>query len=805
MLKFNLREIYKALPRLTQANLIGMTEGAIPVASVVKPIAFNTLHAASHEGEFFYEFGKGVVDPKLIARVMMHYAASSTRVPSFQALVDEFLEYQYSVASNSTLWRNLVAFVTGSSNDRAVKPDSMGRMPAEAIRERLGDEAKKQGIVSSHADFFNLIVADYAISMLAQARLVLPGTPMVYRISRLVSFPDYGLYVDAVRAANLSRLLEGLATSDLGLVKKTMEKKEAVSPSFIAHQLASACIRAADRVRGSYNPDKVVEAVFYSLGTVWDPSTPAANVATASVQSSEGFSRLLVNATMFVAYQRRVATVGAFPAPSFSDMVIAREVIPLFLEAVERISPYAERTLAQAVGHLGMRSNTEVDGAKSHVAVYEAWNFSRSAVAFVPVRNNRNDLGRFLMEEVAVSDAMSSAMGPIAETFSVDGFVERHLTALATAVPGAYNVKANGTEMLLALPSVSAAPLTLGVTTEALLSSMRNAGPFEPAVDQLYAEGVEHVISDSEGMGSDTHRAAVARGEALINSYYVLMLARALLTGGMTRVGSVPVSNNANTESNVALYWELTTSSKVPFGPTGILGGRLETSEPVERVAYGTDEEPTLSVTPPALPLSAHDRALHVWNWHDSSSKVEYNDRFETTISNQKVIVQLNEIDILSLGYRRERLRFMVPMSARAIAEMWVTWYTETDKELQAMKAKTKDTAALAAIEGRQLSAGVLLVQRLRSVGRSPVGSNLARVINSRIVASLRKSAQIDSMKHVYTVPHQIRLEVYCGLILLELLGVLDPAEVSKLTASLSATNALATVMTMGLDDSNNN
>lgn len=57
MLKFNLREIYKALPRLTQANLIGMTEGAIPVASVVKPIAFNTLHAASHEGEFFYEFG----------------------------------------------------------------------------------------------------------------------------------------------------------------------------------------------------------------------------------------------------------------------------------------------------------------------------------------------------------------------------------------------------------------------------------------------------------------------------------------------------------------------------------------------------------------------------------------------------------------------------------------------------------------------------------------------------------------------------------------------------------------------------
>ncbi|AAG00446.1 P1 procapsid protein [Pseudomonas phage phi13] len=800
MLTFPLRKLHTAMPRLTQASLVGCLPGtSILTASATRPSSFNVVHMSSHEGEFFYSLGKGVIDPRLVSRVLMHYSMSSHRVSDFGALVTEFLQFHHAVSTNAIIWRNLVAFVVGQSNDRATSPERMGRMPAEAVRERLFDEIRNQGIASVHLEMFGALEADYAISMLSQIGLIVPGTPLTYRVSRMLPFPDYNAYVDAVRGATLTRVLESLATADLGLVKSQMQKKAAISPSFIANELAAAATRASDRARGSYNPIDVADSVFYLLGTVWDPSTPAELVAPSSIQASDGFSSLLSNLAMFAAYQRRVATNGSFIGSKYDELIMKKEIIPLFIEAVERISPYEARTLPTAVGHIGVRSVSEYDATKSHLAVYESWNFSRSATAFVPIKNSRTGFGRFLMEELSVSDALSSALGPIAETFSVDGFIERHLTALTAAVPGAYDVKADGTQVLLALPSVSAIPTPLGVTTSALMRAMRSAEEFVPDADSLAA--VRHAISDSEGMGSDTERAAVRRGEALLHSYYVMLLATAVQSGGMLSVGSITVEANPDGGNNVAIFWEMSTSSKIPLGPTGLLGGRLETSEPLERIAYGPDITPTLTVTPPALPLRDHERSLHVWNWADTSTKVKFEDTFTTTIANKKLAVRLDEVAILSLGYRRESLRFMIPASARAIAEMWVSWYTATDAELTALKKKTKDTAALAALDGRLLSSGVMLVQRLRAIGRSPVGQTMARLINSGLANELRNKGAIDAMKGLYVVPHQIRMEVWSGLVLLQLLGVISTQEAEDITSGIKGSNALATVMTMGLDE----
>lgn len=798
MINFPLREIHKAVPRLTQANLLRVAVGeALGVPVATKPSTFNDIHMSSHEGEFFYELGKGVVDGRLIARVLLHYASASAAVTDFGALVDEFLMFHHAVSSNATIWRNVVSFVVGQSNDRAQKPDNMGRMPAEAIRERLVLEIQAQQVATRHMELFGAVEADYVISMLSQVGLVVPGTPLVYRVSRLVPFPDYHAYVDAVRAAVLVRVLDALATADLGLVKSQMQKKVAISPSFIANELASSAMRASDRGRGTYNATDVTDAVFAALGTVWDPTTPEALVVPTSVQTAEGFARLLNNITMFAAYQKRVAEVGPFTLGKYDIYTLTREVIPLFVEAVTRISPYSARTLAEAVGHIGVQSVAEYDAAKSHMALYESWNFSRSGTAFVPVRNSRTGFGRFLMEETSVSDALSSALGPIADTFSVAGFVERHLSALSSAVPGAYDVKADGTQVLLALPSVSAVPTPLGVTTSALLAALRKPGVFAPDESQLVGK---HIVSDSDGMGSDTIRAAVRRGEALLHSYYVTLLAVAVERGGIVSVGAVRVQNPAG-ENNVALFWETTTESKTPFGPSAVLGSRVMTAEPLERIAYAADVTPTLTITPPALPLRDHERSLHVWNWHDISEKLEYNDVFTTTVANKKLSVPLTEVDILSLGYHRDRLRFMIPASARAIAEMWVSWFTTTEATLQAMKLKTQDSAALAALDGRLLSSGVLLVQRLRAIGRSPVGTTMARVINSSLAQQLRAQGYIDAMKGLYVVPHQIRIEVFSGLILLQLLGILTDTEATEVSNAIAASNALTTVMTMGLDE----
>lgn len=798
MFSFQLNDLYTAMPRLTQANLLGMAPGqALPTASAMRPATLNVIHEASHAGEFFYSLGRGTVDARLVTRVLLHHSMASERTISFEELVSDFLLFHHAVATSPVIWRNLVAYVVGQSNDKATKPDSMGRMPAEAIRDRLGEEIRSAQIESKHFDLFVAVEGDFVISMLAQVNLVVPGTALTYRVSRVIPIPNYEIYEDVLRAGSLVKLLEALSTADLGLVKSQIQKKVAVSPSFIANELASAAIRASDRARGTRNAAHSVAALFYALGTVWDPSTPAELVATESVQSAPGFAALLNNVSMLAAYQRRVATHGAFERGQYDDHVLSREIIPLFVEAVERISPYAERTLAQAVGHIGTASVSEFDATKSHVALYESWNFSRSVSAFVPVRNTRTGFGRFLIEDTAVSEALSTSLAPIADTFSVEGFVERHLAALSAAVPGAYDVRTDGTRMLLALPSLTALPAPLGVTSETLLAALQSSEDFAPDMTAIS----KHRVSDSEGMGSDTLRAAVRRGESIVHSYYVTILAVAIARGGILSIGSVPASEDAMGGANVAVYWETSTDSRVPFGPTGLLGGRVETAEPLERLAYAPDVAPTLTITPPALPLRDHERSLHVWNWYEESTPIEYNDSFKATIANQELVVKLDEVDVLSLGYRRDRLRFLLPASARSIADMWVTWYNSTNNELIALNEKTTDTAAKAAIEGRQLQAGVLLVQRLRAVGRSPVGKTIARLINARLASQLRGKGQIDAMKGLYVVPHQIRLEVWAGLVQLQLLGVLSSESADTIQQAMVSTNALATVMTMGLDE----
>jgi hypothetical protein len=795
MQAFHLRELSSKFPRLTQNFAAGFAGQGLPtpISGSVRPVSMQTVHMASHTGDFFYELGRGQIDPKKLAGVMLHYAATTPSVLSVESTVDEYVEYHRIVSTNATLWRDIVAFTVGVANDRAQKPDSMGRMPAEAVRDKLIELTKNLVPPSASNDMYAAILGDFMISMLSELGIILPGTPLVYRIHRVMAFPNYQAYVDVVRIGQFSRLLEALASSDMKLVKKQMEKKEAISPSFISTQLSSSCIRALDRMDNRHNANHVVESVLAMLGATWSPLTPEAAKAPMRVQSANGYSKLLGNCSIFAAYQEFTRINGAAPFCHYDEEMMANVIFPLFMESIDIVSPYQERTVHEAVGHMGWKSVSEYDGTKTHAALYENWIAADRAPAFVPVKNSRTGFGRFLIEERSVSDALSGALKPIVDTFNVQRFVSAHLNALSAATPGSVNVKANGLEVFMALPSLGESAAMLGVTAEALSNALSSVEEFVPPLP----EGVVHTVSDSEGLGSDTLRSAARRGEALLHAYYVLVLCFAVSRGGALYMSGV-VSGAAET---IVLQWHVHSSTPIPLGESGILGNLVVTTEPLEAIAYGSDIEPATAVQASSVNFTDHDRALHVWNWHAMSARVVFDAEYETVIAGKAMVVKLDVTDMLSLGYRRDRLRFMLPLSASAIATMWSEWYTQTEAELIRLSRVTKDSAAREAIAGRRLAASVGVVQRLRAIGRTQVGLTIGRLVNNRLVAELRGAGAIDAMKALYVAPHQIHLEAWTGLIILQMLQVLSPTEALKLAESISKSSAMATVMTMGLND----
>lgn len=784
MFTANLRDIHATAVGLTQGHHVGLAPESMTVPPMVRDVLWSSVHMASHDADFFYTLGTGKIEPHNLARVMLHYAMVNSSVVSFEALVDEWREFHLVVSTDNMLWRNLVAYVVGASTDKAVALEKMGRMPAEAIRDwmrtKLGTLAK-----SAHFEMLLHIEADYAVSNLAQLGLILPGTSFVYRVDRLISFPDYHAYVAAVRATVLSDMFDSLAMADMTMVKAHLTAKQSVSPSLIANRLAAAAVQAHDRVSGRYNAKDIVDATFELIYRAQDVSTPDALQPSGRIRESEGFNRLLGNATIFAAVQQMVAEQGIRPTP-FTEEQLAAVVIPMFNQAVMNISPFKERSVADAVAHLGHKSHSDYDGSRSHVAIYEDWSFSKAGTAFVPVRQSRAGHGRYLMRDITVSDTLSAALAPIAEMFAVKPFVERYLQAMALPPAGHWNVLSNGTELLFALPSISSTPLPAGVSATSLMEALR-----EGNVGTALVSALELEVEDGDAEGDISSHAR--RVDALLRNYYLAVFCYAIRCGGTTQVGPVETENG----SNLVCVWRFSADTKVPLGQAAIVGGQVTTTEPLERISYAQDSEPSMTVVTQPLPLGDYEKSLHMWDWRAASLPVVYNDTYELTVGSNLYKVHINETDVLSLGYTRDRLRFHIPSSARAIVEMWWTWYSSTIASLTAMKAGTSDTLVLAAIEGRMMNANVILVQRLRAIGSSPVGANLSRVVNHRVAVQMRGLGKLDQMRQLYVTPHEIRNSVWSGLVILQMLGLLAPAEAASLNQQLSASGALATVMAL--------
>lgn len=825
MKQFYLRKLHSEVARLTQQHwATGAKE--LSLISGTRAHPFTTAHMSSDNGEFMYELGRGTFDPQKLVAIMYHYSVTSPDVVDFQALVDEWKVYFFGVATNVDIWRSIVAFTVGRSKDESIAANRLGKMPAEAIRTKLNELITTQsGVSSVHSTMFNTIIGEYALHMLMSLNLVHQSTPYVYRVSRHGTFPDYAAYKDAVICLTLRRQLDTLATVDLSRIQTALQDpSRSINPSMISMEIANGAINAYDRVRATYDPKQIVDAVANVSWLQLNPVTPDDAAPKQRVVIAPGMANLLSNAAWFAAIQAEVRKNG-LPRCTFNDEEMAAVVIPMFVEAVNTCSPYKERTLAECVAHLGSMENREYDGSISHYALYESCDFGREAVAFTAVRQTRNGRGRFLMPEAVVSDALTDALGPVSDTFSVESLVKGFFGTIEMAQRGHFPVSKDGSEILLAMPSMSSVLHTFDIDESTLLAAIEsNAPTSELAITTRFAHTPVTAASGEDDLeevsDSQKDRLAILQNvtDRVTHSYYVSLFVLALtrssnyvLVPVATELSSLTKdTDNAIVDGdlkeapnyNLMVEWHIPYSGAHPLGLSANRNNEVITHEPLEALVYLGKIEPSRKVAYPSLPLSDYEKSLHIWLWHQATQPVSYTDAYETVISGKTYKVDVTETQILNLGYARPRLRFHMNTGTRALVKMWLSWYEHSTKMLEDLQNSTQDDVVRSAVEGRLLAVRIALVTRLRAIGTSRVGLNLVRTVERDVIQQMHQQGKIDAMKTIHSVPHQVMTQTWAGLVLMGMLDLMSIPEHDMVMKELSNGGALAAVYAMMTDSS---
>jgi len=768
MLTIDTKNLLKTGLGLTQSFRFGFTANQLPVGELQSTVLFTRTYSASITNDHLFEIGKGHIDAQMYSRLLLQYSRDAN-LPSFDDLVTQFMDYLQKIALNASVWRTLVAYVTGM-NPRPMKAESIAKVPPTAILEQI----REIGGADQHEVFYH-IACDYVCGVLAKLGFIQADAPYVFRISRINTYPDYLSLIDCVRASDLKRVLTVLADVDVGPIQATMKAKQAMLPALIAQHLGAAATTAWERSRGTYDATSIVQSVLMTMGRVWSPVTPDQLAPTTRLRSTAAVEELRPNLALFLAYQDMFKQVGAQEI-AFSDEEMTSTIFPLFLAAMNDVSPFKSRSLTDSVNFIGQQSVRDHLGNPSDIIVYEDWRFDDSITAFTPLKHLSKLKASFLRVEPTISDKLSAALAPVGKALAVSSFVDHRVASMSLVPVAARGKLGTGAIMTLGFPSMLERDYAAGRTPDITLEALR-----------------------SGTMPDDIEEVDRVQLERQLYNYYAAIVHYAVAHNSSVSVSAKLTEANAARASDKALYlvWRLSTELRVPVGYSAISGGEVFTTEPLEAIAYKDDVTPVEQMQAKTVDLAAYEKSLHIWDWHDASTELAYSDTYPVTVANSAYKINIREHEMLGLGAARERVRILRPDMAHAVVTMWYQWFLEDQEFIERFVGENGlgDDLVSKAFEGRQLQNAISVMQRLEMIGNSGIGISASHLVMQRLINEMAGQDLIDDISKLGVGIQKHRLAIWAGLATLRLLGLINNEQADEILTLLRGSNALAYVI----------
>lgn len=756
-MQFTLKSALKTHPGLTQRFRTGKKAAELPTGNMSAPVLFTSTFMSSMTGDFFFEIGKAEIDPVKHTRLLFQHARD-TRRPVTE-LVDEYLNTLMQLGYDSAHFRKLVASIAGTNN-RPMRADNVPQVTPRFILE----EVIRLGL--SVNEVINHMVADFVASMFRKIGWVISDAPVIYRVRSRELFPDFDSLVDSLAAKEASRVLSILADSDLSLVATIMREKQSVQPAMIAQHLSYAVVTAYETTNGRYDASEMVVSALTVLGRLWAPDTPVDLQPSRELQGAPELSKMKANLALFFAYQDMVAAKKMKPAVSFDDHTMKSTVFPELMQALTEMSPYKEHLLSDTIAFFGKKSARDYMGNPGQVILYEDWDFSSDASAFVPVRHSSDSRARFLVEQTAISTALETAMKPIRTALNLKHLVDRRVDSFELT-SSANQLPAGGCEMIFGFPSLKQREVEGNYDLDAVARAVKTGQ-----------------INEKDADGS---LASIAY------DYYVILGHLAVSKTPNTRIAMSPSESSA--AAVPYLIFNTRTELKQPIASSAIANGEVSTTEPLEILAYVPDFDAASALSVTTLPLDKHKDGVHLWDYKSASEELNLTCVYSATIKNKTYSVTVDEHELLGLGVRRRSVLYMKPTVAVALTRLWFDWLVEEEKYLEAQARATKDTIVTTAIEGRLIQNSIGLARTLMRMGSTGAGSNAARFAIDRITDEMFDQGLIDDSTELHVGIQRHRLAIWAGWATMQVTGLIDAGEASKMIDMIVRRNALTLII----------
>jgi hypothetical protein len=766
-------------PGLSQQQFVTDKAEKKPLVSEgqFRPTVFSRTFQASRTGEILVEVGTGKVEPINHSRIILQLSKDEG-VPVSE-LVDSYKQLVYRLSYEPEIIRRIVALALGSS-ERPIRANNIPKLPASAFIDHMMG-IMFPGVVSRVDEVLLHIAADALIAMVAQVGLVSNDAPHIHRMRPGNLFPAYDDLIDIMELRDVTFISTQLGSADLSLVSKTLNNSSnrdggAISPSILAQHIQNAFVGAYEASKGSYASHDIVNSVLATLHRVWSPMTPTELMPKERVLNSPFMSEFQSNLALFLATQDMVAHHPMANKVSFTDEEMTSFVFQLFSETVSLISPYDIRPLSDAVDFYGMKSSRDHNGEPGHIFLYEDWKVQDHVEAFMPIRQTLNGTGRFLLDMPTASAALANALGPIQKVVSLSDAIDVRVDS--------YNMQDQTKR--------ASDPLEIHIGFPSL--EVREA-----QLEVQYLNALEpYIFGATEPTDAELKKIGITRSElkSIKFDYYSSLMHLAVARGSRVSIGEIKsvVRDGENaTMGPLYILWSIRTTFTRQRGLSALLHGEVETTEPLEVIAYLQDFTPATSLSVNYPRLSDHEGAIHLWKWHKYSSKLSLQAPFEITLRNKRYKVSIDEHEMLSLGARRNEVRFMNQYDTKALVRIALKSMMDDYKFVVSKAKNSKDELVKEAYKGREIQSVLRLVAMLSSIASAGAGQRTITYAKQRIAdAMYGQTGTLDGYDEIHVGVQNHRLKVWAGIRVLELLQLISGEEAAQLADMIRESNALA-------------
>lgn len=720
---------------------------------------------------------------------------------SAKAIYDELKKVIFPLAARGPSWEKVIARSLGVTNSVIIKRNAVAAVPPVTVRAAIVDQLtvddkQRPQFVNLLTDFFSSKLAKLGF-LSEDAGLRVDYHPEGYHIG-------YTELVDAVYLYRIQSILHQLSVADVSLAERTVKHgdKDVTLTGFsiatLSTSLANACHFALTMVDETYVPEDIVATVLTHTNREMDPQCPATLRLPRRLAESVRIEEFTSNQAIFDAVNEFAMLQPAQRGNAAQAEDMIRNHFAEFSEIVAAVSHISTVPAADVAGRYGLALSWDHTGRPVSGVLYENWAKDTRVAAFSSVKHVAHKY-RYLLADPAEAGAMSDALTAVMSTISMNRVVETRMSIYERSPLAArYAAAGKGAKIDVAMIS-------------SIVAEMERTADMNRVRDltSIIANGCEPLTEYHSAVDEIDQEALLLRARRLSAMFFSALMHFAAhgLKNATLHIARVAADTAIGTEQNVvqdlprlALVWEVRTTQVLPLGPTAIENGVVWTTEPIEAMLYEGEVEPTqtLSSAYHDIPsIADFDRAqfLHAWDWWSISNPLSVSTTYKTTVRGQSFSVNMSETDLLMTPVARDRVRFILPASARAMVRLWLEWYAADIKSVRAEMSRAKrdnDSATMIAADAHRRNLESAMIDTLRQIANTTMGKHISQKIVGTITAALYASATLDDRPDILVGAQAALRDIWIGVTILQFLALIDMEDARVLIAQMSSSDALA-------------